>query len=156
MSEVPTTTTATVRGIATYQTYLMYKSTESGTYQKLLDITSFPDLIGTPERIDITSLSDAQRVYISGIQDREDMTFNANYTPEQFAAVNDLRGQQLYFAVWFGATGDPGSEVPDGSKGKFSWQGDVVAGVTGGGVNEAVGMTVTCTPSTIIEFDDGN
>lgn len=52
---------AEVRGISTYKTYLMYRTTTSGSYAKVIDITSFPDLIGTPERIDITTLSDAQR-----------------------------------------------------------------------------------------------
>ena len=143
-----------VRGIATYKTYLMYRTSSAASYEKLIDITSFPDLIGTPERIDITSLSDAQRVYIAGIQDRDDMTFNANYTAENYAAVVALQGHNYEYAVWFGATGEVGSETPTGSDGKFSWTGDIRAGVSGGGVNEAVQMTVTCTPSTVIVFDD--
>lgn len=141
-----------VRGISTYKTYLMYRTTTTATYAKVVDITSFPDLIGTPERIDITTLSDAQRVYIPGIQDREDMTFNCNYTVANFTAVHALEGHTYEYALWFGATGDVGSETPDGSYGKFEWTGDVRAGVTGGGVNEAVGMTVTCTPSTPVVF----
>lgn len=143
-----------VRGIATYKTYLMYRTSSAASYAKLIDITSFPDLIGTPERIDITTLSDAQRVYIAGIQDRDDMTFNANYTAENFAAVVELEGHNYEYAVWFGATGEVGSEEPTGSEGKFSWTGDIRAGVSGGGVNEAVQMTVTCTPSTVIVFED--
>lgn len=141
-----------VRGISTYKTYLMYRTNSSGSYAKVLDITSFPDLIGTPERIDITSLSDAQRVYILGIQDREDMVFNCNYTSSNFSTVKALEDHQYEYAVWFGATGSVGSETPDGSNGKFEWTGDIRAGVSGGGVNEAVQMTVTCTPSTVIKF----
>lgn len=141
-----------VRGIATYKTYLMYRTTTSGSFAKVLDITSFPDLIGTPERIDITTLSDAQRVYIPGIQDRDDMTFNANYTADNFTAVHSLEGKNYEYAVWFGATGNVGSETPTGSNGKFSWFGDIRAGVSGGGVNEAVQMTITCTPSTPLVF----
>lgn len=141
-----------VRGISTYKSYLMYRTTTSGSYAKVIDITSFPDLIGTPERIDITTLSDAQRVYIAGIADRDDMTFNANYTANNFKAVRDLEGHIYEYALWFGATGDVGSETPDGSEGKFEWTGDIRAGVSGGGVNEAVQMTVTCTPSTVVTF----
>jgi len=141
-----------VRGISTYKTYLMYRTTSTVSFSRVLDITSFPDLIGTPERIDITSLSDAQRVYIPGIQDRDDMTFNANYTANNFQTVKSLEGNNYEYAVWFGATGDVGSETPTGSNGKFSWFGDIRAGVAGGGVNEAVAMTVTCTPSTPLVF----
>lgn len=147
---------AEVRGISTYKTYLMYRTTTSVSYSKVIDITSFPDLIGTPERIDITSLSDAQRVYIAGIQDRDDMTFNANYTAENFTAVHNLEGHIYEYALWFGATGDVGSETPDGSDGVFEWTGDIRAGVSGGGVNEAVQMTVTCTPSTVVTFKSSN
>lgn len=147
---------AEVRGISTYKTYLMYRTTTTLSYSKVIDITSFPDLIGTPERIDITSLSDAQRVYIAGIQDRDDMTFNANYTAENFTAVHDLEGHIYEYALWFGATGDVGSEEPDGSDGVFEWTGDIRAGVSGGGVNEAVQMTVTCTPSTVVTFKSNN
>ena len=50
-----------IKGISTYQTYLMYRTTTNGSYDKLIDITSFPDLIPPKERIDITSLSDYMR-----------------------------------------------------------------------------------------------
>ena len=36
--------------------------------------------------------------------------------------------------------------------GKLSWTGDVSAGISGGGVNEAVGMTINCTPATVIVY----
>lgn len=140
-----------VNGISTYQTYLMYRTTTNGTYNKLIDITSFPDLIPPAERIDITTLSDYMRKYINGIGDTAEQTYGANYTPANFQAVEALKGHQYDYAVWFGASGDAGSEIPDGHYGKFEWTGDISAGVNGGGVNEAVGMTVTCTPSTVIK-----
>ena len=141
-----------VKGISTYQTYLMYRTTTNGSYQKLIDITSFPDLIPPKERIDITSLSDYMRVYINGVGDTAEQNYGANYTPENFSKVNALEGHQYEYALWFGASGSQGSEVPDGHYGKFSWTGDISAGISGGGVNEAVGMTINCTPATVITF----
>lgn len=141
-----------VKGISTYQTYLMYRTTTAGTYEKLIDITSFPDLVPAKERIDITSLSDYMRVYINGIGDTAEQQYEANYTPENYAKVKALEGHQYEYAVWFGASGSEGSEVPDGHYGKFEWTGDISAGISGGGVNEAVGMTVTTTPSTVITY----
>lgn len=141
-----------VRGISTYQTYLMYRTSTTGTYTKLIDITSFPDLIPPKERIDITTLSDYMRVYINGIGDTSEQTYGANYTVENFQAVSACEGHQYQYSLWFGATGEAGSETPDGHYGKFSWTGDISAGVNGGGVNEAVGMTITVTPSTVITF----
>lgn len=143
---------ADLKGISTYGTYLMYRTTTSGTYTKLIDITSFPDLIPPKERIDITSLSDYMRVYINGIGDTSEFTFGANYTPDNYSAVTALEGHQYDYAVWFGHSGEAGSEAPDGHYGKFSWTGDISAGINGGGVNEAVGMTITSTPATVVVF----
>ena len=141
-------------GISTYQTYLMCSTTTSAltSNDKLIDITSFPDLIPPRDRIDITSLSDYMRVYIQGIGDTSEFSFGANYTPANYSAVDALKGIQCYCAVWFGASGDEGSEVPDGHNGKFSWTGEISAGISGGGVNEAVGMTVNATPSTVVTY----
>ena len=142
-----------LRGISTYQTYLMYRTTTSGTFDKVIDITSFPDLIPPKEQIDITTLSDYMRVYINGIGDTGgDMSFGANYTAANYSKVHALEGHQYEYAVWFGASGEEGAEVPDGHNGKFSWTGDISAGISGGGVNEAVAMTVVATPSSVITF----
>ena len=93
------------------------------------------------------------RVYINGIGDSGgDMSFGANYTAENYSTVSALEGNQYEYAVWFGASGTEGNETPDGHNGKFSWTGDVSAGISGGGVNEAVGMTVVATPSSVITF----
>lgn len=142
-----------VRGISTYQTYLMYRTSSTGTWGKVIDITSFPDLVPPKDKIDITTLSDYMRVYINGIGDTaSDMSFGANYTADNYSTVTALEGHQYEYAVWFGATGDQGAETPDGHNGKFSWTGDISAGISGGGVNEAVGMTVSATPATVITF----
>ena len=143
---------AVAKGISTYQTYLMYRSTTSGTFTKVIDITSFPDLIPPKDRIDITSLSDYMRVYIQGIGDTSEFSFGANYTPANYQSVVNLEGHQYEYAVWFGASGDAGSEVPDGHNGKFTWSGEISAGINGGSVNEAVGMTINATPSTVVVF----
>lgn len=143
---------AAIQGISTYGTYLMYRTTTSGTFQKAIDITSFPDLIPPKERIDITTLSNYMRTYINGVGDTSEFSFGANYTPENYSKITALEGHQYEYAVWFGFSGSNGSETPDGHLGKFSWTGDVSAGISGGGVNEAVGMTVNATPSTVIVY----
>ena len=143
---------AELKGISTYQTYLMYRTTTTGDYAKLIDITNFPDLIPPKERIDITSLSDYMRVYIQGVGDTSEFQFGANYTPENYAKIYALEGHIYDYAVWFGASGGNGNEIPDGHLGKFDWSGEVSAGVSGGGVNEAVGMVINATPSTVVSW----
>ena len=139
---------ASTTPISTYRTYLMYKASNSADYTKLCDIKSFPDMGGEPERIDVTSLSDGVRKYIAGVQDISSSTFTANYVAADLQRINALSGQQTDFALWFGASGDVGSEVPTGSNGQYEWTGDIMAYVNGGDVNSPVEMTIVTFPST--------
>ena len=140
---------ASTTPISTYRTYLMYKATTAATtYTKLCDIKSFPDMGGEPERIDVTTLSDGQRQYIAGVQDISSSTFTANYIAADLTKINALSGNQTDFQLWFGATGNVGSETPTGQNGIYSWTGDIMAYVNGGDVNAAVEMTIVTFPST--------
>lgn len=139
--------------ISSYKAFLMKGSGESTlTWAKLVDIKDFPDLIQPPESLETTTLSDGMRTYIPGIQDTEQLEFTANYTAADFNTLNQLAGQELDLAVWFGGTVTEGVATPDGSNGKFTFKGYVNVGVAGAGVNEVVDMTVTITPSTVITF----
>ena len=137
-------------GISSYQTYLMRDN--SGTWEKIIDIKEFPDLGGENERLEVTTLSDPQRLYIKGLQDTESMSVTANYTPENFSAVKALVGQPLSLAVWFGASTSGSTDTPDGSFGKFEFTGEIDCYVKGAGVNEVVDMNITIIPSTAINY----
>lgn len=144
--------------ISTYMTYLMHGTTASSstTWSKLVDIKDFPALGGEPERIDVTTLSDSQYLYIPGIQTMESMTFTANYDATTFATLKALEGKDDDYAVWFGGkAGSDGSIAPDGSRGKVSFKGELSVYVDGGSVNEAVNMKITIMPSTVLSFNKG-
>ena len=136
---------------STYKTFLM-KGSGSGTvtYQKLVDITDFPDLGGEPEMLDTTTLSDKMRTFILGIQNNDGMTFSANYDPTDYQAVKAIEGSETPFAVWFGGTESGGVITPTGSEGKFSFTGMASVRVTGGAVNEVRGMSITIAPTSVI------
>lgn len=134
--------------ISTYKTYLMYRTTTSGTYTKLCDIKSFPDLGGTPERIDVTTLSDKVRKYTAGVQELASFSFDANYIAADYQKINALSGNQYDYAVWVGATTSNSVDIPDGSNGKWSWTGDIYAQKVGAGVNNPQDMRITAFPST--------
>ena len=135
--------------ISTYKTFLMKKGTgQSATYSKLIDIKDFPDLGGTPEMLETTTLSDGAQTYIPGIQSQDAMDFTANYTETDFSTLKALEGTELELAVWFGATVSAGVATPTGSDGKFEFKGYLTVRVNGGGVNEPVGMTITIAPTT--------
>ena len=136
--------------ISTYKVFLMYAKSGS-TYEKLIDIKSFPALGGAPERLETTTLSDKMQTFINGIQTLEAMEATANYTLTDYKAVKAVAGTTQKLAFWFGGTeGSDGKAVPDGSDGKYTFEGQIDAFVTGGGVNEVVGMTIAITPSTPI------
>ena len=107
---------------------------------KVVDIKDFPDLIGEPEMIEVTTLSDSQVTNIPGIKGSDMLTFTCNYTSADYAAVNDDAETALYYVL----------EFSDGSK--FSWQGQHTCGMPGKGVNEVVEFTINIAASSAVEF----
>lgn len=134
--------------ISTYKVFLMMK--KDAAYEKLVDIKDFPDLGGSPEMLETTTLSDKMQTYIPGIQNLDALEFTANYTKTDFAKLKELDGVENDFAVWFGGTEEANVLTPTGSDGKFEFKGQLSVFPVGGGVNEVVDMTITIAPSTPI------
>ena len=134
--------------ISTYKSFLMHKS--SSTWEKLIDIKSFPDLGGAPELLETTTLSDGMTTNIMGIQSLDALEFECNYTKEDYTKLKALEGKDGDFAVWLGGTESSGVVTPTGSDGKFEFKGQLSVYVNGGGVNEVVNMTVSIAASTPI------
>lgn len=145
--------------ISSYMTYLMHGTTTTGTttWSKLVDIKDFPALGGEPERIDVTTLSDPQYMYIPGIQTMEAMTFTANYDAETLSSLKELEGKVEDYAVWFGGEKNTstGAVEPKGNRGKFTFKGELSVYADGAGSNEAVNMKITIMPTTVLAFDKG-
>lgn len=134
--------------ISTYKIFLMQKV--NSAYEKLIDIKEFPDLGGSPEMLETTTLSDSMQTYIPGIQSLDALEFTANYTLADFTALKALDGVENDYAVWFGGTESGGTLTPTGTDGKFEFKGQLSVFPVGGGVNEVVDMTITIAPSTPI------
>lgn len=110
---------------------------------KVVDIKDFPDLIGDPNLLETTTLSDAQVTNIPGIKGSDLLTFTCNYTKEDFGAVKDDEGTELYYVL----------EFSDGSQ--FTWKGQHTCGLPGKGVDEVVEFTVNVVPSSEVTFSAG-
>ena len=137
--------------ISTFKTFLMHKK-EASTYEKLVDITEFPDMGSDPELLESTTTSDRMKTYILGILGSEGLKFPANYDHTAYKALKALEGKTDGYAVWFGGTdNEDGTVTPTGTDGKFSFDGQLSVHVTGGKVNEVVGMSITIAPSTVIK-----
>ena len=138
--------------ISTYKVFLMV-SDDGSTYEKLVDIRSFPNLGGSPEMLETTTLSDPMQTFIPGVQNLDALEFECNYTLDDFRKLKNMQGIEKYFAVWFGGSGEGSTLTPTGEHGKFKFKGQLVVYPVGGGVNEVVGMNVNVAPSTPIELD---
>lgn len=138
--------------ISTYKVFLMKKESTGDTYSKLVDIKEFPDLGGEPEMLETTTLSDNMQTYIAGIQSLDGLSFTANYDVTDFQTLKQLEGKTESYAVWFGGTESGDVVTPDGSNGKFEFDGQLSVYPVGGGVNEVVDMNISIAPSTPITF----
>ena len=138
--------------ISTYKIFLMQKNKDA--WEKLIDIKEFPDLGGTPEMLETTTLSDKMQTYIPGIQSIDALEFTSNYTLADYKKLKALEGQDKEYAVWFGGTEAGDTVTPTGSDGKFKFNGQLSVFPVGGGVNEVVDMTITIAPSTPISMDE--
>lgn len=137
--------------ISTFKTFLMHKKS-GATYEKLIDITEFPDLGGDPELLETTTTSDRMKTYILGILGNEGLKFSTNYDHTEYKALKALENKTDGYAVWFGGTdAEDGSVTPTGTDGKFSFDGQLSVHVNGGKTNEVVGMSITIAPSTVIK-----
>ena len=122
--------------------------------EKLIDIKSYPDLGGSPELLETTTLSDSMTTNIMGIQSLDALEFECNYTLADYTKLKEMEGTDKEFAVWLGGTESGGTVTPDGSDGKFEFGGQLSVYVNGGGVNEVRNMTVSIAASTPITLGE--
>lgn len=123
-------------------TYLLRKegSGEFTINDKLVDITSYPDIGGAPDSIDVTTLSDMVTRNINGIQSSSSHEFGAWYDPTTYAALAEIEEADrtattlARYQLWFGKHGEFG---------KFEWEGKLSVFVGGAESNAARPMTIT-------------
>ena len=126
----------------------------SSTYEKLIDIVSYPDLGGAPEMLEATTLSDPMTVTILGIQSLDALKFECNYDLTNYTKLKEMEGEDKEFAVWLGGTESNGTVTPTGADGKFEFGGQLSVFVNGGGVNEVRKMTVSIAATTTIKLGE--
>ena len=115
-------------GILTKGVELQVYGTSS--YTAIAGVQEFPDLGGTKDKVDVTTLADANYQYIPGIEDYGDMSFKFLYTKDVYEDLADYGDDVKQFCVAF----------PDGNK--FYFDGIVDVTIDGAGVNNAITMTV--------------
>lgn len=128
---------------STIDTFLAKKSGSS--YSIVAPIKEFPDLGGSPESIDVTTLSDHMRMSVPGIQDVDSLEFPMNYDLEDYTTIKGYEGAEGEWAVVFGKQVTTGQTPTTtyGGQGIFHFKGYPTVWVNGAGVNDAREMTTS-------------
>lgn len=123
--------------ISTFAASLKWGESESAVTEKI-KIKDFPSLIGDPNMLETTTLSDDAQTFIPGIRTMDLLTFTFNLDKASGKAVKDDEDKQLFYELSFS----------DGTT--FAWQGEHTLGVPGKGVDEVIEGTINIVPSTVI------
>lgn len=126
----------------TINTFLMHSATKDGKFEKLVDITSYPELFSAPEKLDISNMSSKQKKYTPGMVDVPDQEFGYIYDKAAYAKIKALEGTDQYYQLRFGANGEYGC---------WQWHGDVFTSFSGGSVGSAREAKLITYPADDIE-----
>lgn len=132
-------------GLLSKDTTLGMKATGgSGTFTLIPGLQSVPEIGGDPEQVDVTTLADANKKYIAGIQDMSSLEFTFLYDNATFKTLKDaqLSGAEKDFEITY----------PDRSTCTFT--GGLTVKMGGAEVNGAFQMTLAVTVSAGPDFSD--
>lgn len=125
-------------GLLTKGITLSYKKTGS-TYTEIANLQECPELGGTAENVEVTTLADGNKKYIKGIKDFGELAFKFLY---------DNSGAESNYRVVRGLE-EAGSIVdwkvtfPDNTS--FAFSGEVTTAIDSAAVNAALTFTATIT-----------
>lgn len=124
-------------GLLTKDTALSMKSGSESAFTEIEGLQAVPEIGGDPEQVDVTTLKDANKKYISGIQDMDSLEFTFLYDKTVFTKLKAVQtsGKEAQFEL----------EYPDGAKCTFT--GGVTVKMGSGEVNGAYQFTLSVTVS---------
>ena len=122
---------------------LSYKASGSGTtYTDLTNLQEIPDLGGSADSVEVTTLEDVAHMYINGLLDYGDsLDFTFLYEKAQFNTLNGLSGS-VSWKVTLPGTG--------GATASFDAEASVR--LNGVGVNDVITYTLSLKPSSAITW----
>ena len=125
-------------GILTKGITLSYKK-EGSTYDVIANLQECPELGGTAENVEVTTLADGNKKYIKGIKDFGELAFKFLYdnsgAESNYRVVRGLEeaGNAVEWKVTF----------PDNTT--FAFSGEVTTAIDSAAVNAALTFTATIT-----------
>ena len=124
-------------GLLTKDIKLSYKNSDQ--YVEIANLQECPELGGTAEKVEVTTLADGNKKYINGIKDFGDLAFKFLYdnstTTSNYRVVRGLEeaGNVVDWKVTF----------PDNTE--FMFSGEVTTAIDSASVNNALTFTATIT-----------
>ena len=121
---------------------LSYKASGGNSFTDLTNLQEIPDIGGSADSVEVTTLDDAAHMYINGLLDYGDsLDFTFLYDKTQFTALNALTGTVSWKIT-----------LPGTSALTASFDGEPSVKLNGVGVNDAITYTLSVKPSTAITF----
>ena len=119
---------------------LSYKAASGSTFTELNNLMEIPELGGSKDSIEVTTLADSAHVYTDGIDSYGDsITFKFLYDATQFAALQALNGVVTWKV-----------SLPDGANGAVdttcTFSGTAAVKLDGVGVNAALTYQLSIRP----------
>ncbi len=124
-------------GLLTKDIKLSYK--KESAYVEIANLQECPELGGTAEKVDVTTLADGNKKYINGIKDFGDLSFKFLYdnsgADSNYRVVRGLEesGKVIDWKVTF----------PDNTE--FAFSGEVTTAIESASVNNALTFTANIT-----------
>ena len=129
------------QGIHTAHITLSYSDSDSN-YTLLKDLQEVPELGGTPNKIDVTTLDNDSKVYMKGLVDYGDLSFKFLMATEQFNTLSQMTGVK-YWKV----------HLPQGLNATFT--GEPSVKIDSNGVDAAQTYTLDIALNSKITFNQG-
>lgn len=124
---------------------LGHSATAAGTYTKLANLKTVPDIGENKERVENSGLDATNREYEFGIGDTGELQYTFKFentgTSGTFRKLRGMTGLQYFEQTW-----------PDGTKCQFPAYTSTT--VSGGGVNSVVEITLTLAVAGSLTFVD--
>ena len=121
---------------------LSYKASGGNSFTDLTNLQEIPDVGGSADSVEVTTLDDTAHKYINGLLDYGDsLDFTFLYDKTQFTALNALTGTISWKIT-----------LPGTSSLTATFDGECSVKLNGVGVNDAITYTLSVKPSTAITF----
>lgn len=121
---------------------LSYKASSASSFTDLTNLQEIPDLGGSADSVEVTTLDDEAHMYINGLKDYGDsLDFTFLYVKAQFDTLSGLTGTVSWKVT-----------LPGTSAGTCTFDAEPSVKLNGVGVNDAVTYTLSLKPNSAMTW----